>query len=308
MKKIHNYELQPNEEIISQNKSPFAVYERETAVRHLVDFPSGILIQDIHKEILKALSTYLVLTSELTLGLLSRKGFHYSKPEIQKALYKLKASAYVQAINFESDSGSKSAYKAYILSFRGIGYLNALGIRQRMGGYLASLDVTQFKKILSTNQLLIKGAYEHVQIGQIILVEPQNPKEKASFIFRPSAIALNKNGEIFEFFEAIRKNNNFKEFSDKLERMTRVLNEKANANIPIADSHRLVIVAEDFEHMIKIMQATENFRKKMSIVYSYDYAIYSSPSHNAEDFLYEYEPAANRRSFGFLKKLLAACF
>jgi len=303
MKKIYEYEFKQIGDT-EEKKSPFAAYENEHITRHIIDYPHGIAIADIHKEILKMLNQYLVLTSDLAFELFVKKGFDYSKSEIQKALYKLKNAAYIQAINFETDSG-KSAHKVYLLSFRGIGYLNSLGVRHRMNGYLATLEAHEFKKLLACNQLLIKGKFEHTQVAQIVLREPQNPQEKACHIFRPTGAILNDQGKICQFVEAVRRTPAAKEeLTNKLDRMIKVLNEKEHSNIPIVNHPRLILIAEDRQHMYELVRFCESFKKTIDIVYSYDRAIYSSP----EDFLYEYEPVTNRRSFNFFKKALAACF
>lgn len=307
MKKIYDYELNQAQSQYDKDekKSPFAIYEDEYAARKVVDRPTGIITNELHKHICTALAKYLVLTSDLLKRLFNNNGLLYDKEQIQKSLRQLKQSAFIQAINFENSSGGRSSHNAYVLGFRGTGYVNALGIHLRMGNYIAACDAAQLKKILACNQLVINGNFEKIQISQIVLREPKNPQEKACHIFRPTGTILNTKGEICQFIESVRRTPTAQEdMINKIERMLKVFKEKEYANVQITNNPRLIVIGEDYQHICELIRACEPFRKKLDIVYSYDLAIYSSQ--NSEDFLYEYIAADNR--WNFFRKTLAACF
>ena len=83
--KIQNFNINENTTIIDEKKSPFSVfdYDSEYVRRHTVDRYTGILINDLAREICRALSVHLVVTSELLFRLFTNKGYSYTKHEIQ---------------------------------------------------------------------------------------------------------------------------------------------------------------------------------------------------------------------------------
>ena len=173
-----------------------------------------------------------------------------------------------------------------------------------MSGYLATLGTPEIKKLLACNQLLIKGKFEHTQVAQIVLREPQNPQEKACHIFRPTGAILNDQGKICQFVEAVRRTPiAAQELTEKLDRMIKVLSEKEHANVPIVDKSRLIIVAEDYQHMCDLIRICKPFQKQLNILYTFDLSTYQNE--DSEDFLYEYLTTDNR--WNFFKKALAAC-
>ena len=300
MKKIHNYDINNAQYKTDTKVSPFSIFEGERIHRYSVDNPCGVWLTDLDKQICTALSKYLVLSSDLLYRILVTQGLTYEKKDIQNRLQRLGHSGYVQKIGFETDHGY-SAAKAYVLDRRGIGLVNSLGLRYKLGGLLAEQDHVGLKRILSSNQLLINGKYENVKVGQIILIEPKSEKEKASCLFRPTATCLNAEGEAYQFIESVRRTTTAKaDLCDKLERVIKVMKDKTNANIKISKDVSIIIVAEDYRHLCELIKTTEKFRNKLNILFTYDLAVYSS-----EDFLYEYCP--DKRS-GFLKEILAACF
>lgn len=306
MKRIHDYDLNTVSTDLNEcevKKSPFSIYEGEFLHRYVVDNPSGIWITDLDKEICKALSTYLVLTSDLISRLLTNQGHSCEKKEIQHHLKKLTLSGYTQKIVFESDIGF-SAAKAYILAGRGIGLLNALGIRYRLGGYLAQLDHIGMKRILSSNQLLINGKYDRMQVSGIVLIEPKDEARKSAYLFRPTATCFNQDGEAYQFVDSVRRTASEAELSDKLERIVQVYKQRKNANIKICQNVSVVLVAEDYQHMCELIDQTyKRFGKKLNLKYTYDLAVYSCS--DPDDFLFEYSP--EKKTAGFFAKAIAAC-
>lgn len=301
MKKIHNYDINNAQHETDIKVSPFSIFEGERIHRYTVDTPCCIWLTELDKQICIELSKFLVLSSDLLYRLFMNKGLTYEKKEIQNRLQRLGRSGYVQKIGFETDRGGYSAAKAYILLGRGVGLVNSLGIRYKLGGFLAEQDHVGLKRILSANQLLINGKYENSKVGQIVLIEPKSEKEKASCLFRPTAICLNDEGEAYQFIESVRRTTTAKaDLCDKLERVIKVMKDKKNANIKISKDVSIIIVAEDYRHLCELTKTTEKFRNKLNILFTYDLAVYSS-----DDFLYEYCP--DKRS-GFFKEILAACF
>ena len=301
MKKIYDYDLNAGRYEPDAKRSPFAIYNGEALRRFSVDRPTGIWLTDLDKEICKALSTYLVLTSDLLYRLFSNQGCSYEKKEIQIRLAKLSQSAYLQKLGFESDSGY-SASKAYVLSGRGIGYLNSMGIRYRLGGYLAAQDHVGLKRILAGNQLLIAGICDSVRVSGIVMIEPKNEHERSFHLFRPTATCFNRNNEAYRFIEAVRRTTAYEDLQNKLERMVSVHKRRSRANIRICEEISVVLVAEDYRHMCEmIAKVHKEYGKKLNLLYTYDLAIYSSTE--PEDALFEY--SQDRSSNSFLKKLLA---
>lgn len=300
MKKIYDYDIN-NARIENDDKvSPFAIFEGERLNRFSVDRPCGIWLSDVDKEICKSLATYLVLSSDLIYRLLSNKGLPSEKKEIQNHLSKLARSGYVQKIGFETDTGY-SAAKAYILLGRGVGLVNSLGVRCKLGGYLAEQDHVGLKRILSSNQLLINGKYDNVKVAGIVLIEPRHECERSTCLFRPTATCFNSSGEACRFVESVRRTPTDKaDLCDKLERMVKVIKARKNANLVISDDVNVIVVAEDYQHVCELMVATKGFRKKLNILFTFDLAVYSS-----DDFLYEYCPDKSESIF---KKAFAACF
>jgi hypothetical protein len=307
MKKIYDYEFKMQICDTEEKKSPFAVYESEYVNRDVIDHQTGLWFTALHTDLVKAIGAYLVLTSDLCFRIFNGD---YDKAKIQRSLSQLKNAGFILGIVFHNANGGRSAHKAYVLSSRGVGYLNTLGIRCRLGNFIAGCEASQLKKILSANQFLICGRYNSsdLRIAQTVLIEPQNTNERATAIFRPSGVVLNAEGEIIEFIESVRRNKDSTlALLNKLERMVLVLKQKDLANVRIANKTRLVLVTEDRAHMYDLMMnVSAELRKKLHIVYSYDYAAYEAyiSGQGTEDFLYEYVPADR---WSFFKKALAAC-
>lgn len=300
MKKIHNYDINNAQHETDIKVSPFSIFEGERIHRYTVDNPCGIWLTDLDKQICTALAKYLVLSSDLLYRLFINQGLTYEKKDIQHRLNRLGLSGYVQKIGFVTDHGY-SAAKAYILLGRGVGLVNSLGIRCKLGGFLSEQDHVGLKRMLSSNQLLVNGKYENSKVGQIILIEPKNEQQKASCLFRPTAICLNGEGEAYQFIESVRRTATTKaDLCDKLERVIKVMKDKKNANIKISKDVSIIVVAEDYRHLCELIATTEKFRNRLNILFTYDLAVYSS-----DDFLYKYCP--DKRS-GFFKELFAACF
>lgn len=301
MKEIHNHDINNAQHETDIKVSPFSIFEGERIHRYTVDNPCGIWLTDLDKQICMALSKFLVLSSDLLYRLFTNQGLTYEKKDIQHRLQRLGHSGYVQKIGFETDCGY-SAAKAYILDRRGIGLVNSLGLRYKLGGFLAEQDNVGLKRILSSNQLLINGKYENVKVGQIILIEPKSEKEKASCLFRPTAICLNDEGEAYQFIESVRRTATAKaDLCDKLERVIKVMKDKKNANVKISKDVSIIIVAEDYRHLCELIATIEKFRNRLNILFTYDLAVYSS-----DDYLYEY--CSDKRRLGFFKEIFAACF
>ena len=300
MKKIHNCDINNTQYDTDVKVSPFSIFEGERIHRYSVDNPCGIWLTELDKQICIELAKFLVLSSDLLYRLFMNQGQTYEKKDIQNRLQRLGRSGYVQKIGFETDYGY-SANKAYILLGRGVGLVNSLGIRCKLGGFLSEQDHVGLKRMLSSNQLLISGRYENASVAQIIFIEPKSEKEKASCLFRPTATCLNAEGEAYQFIESVRRTTTAKaDLCDKLERVIKVMKDKTNANIKISKDVSIIIVAEDYRHLCELIKTTEKFRNKLNILFTYDLAVYSS-----DDFLYEYCP--DKRS-GFFKEILAACF
>ena len=308
MKKIYDYECKQFCTATEEKKSPFAAYESEYVNRDVIDRQTGLWFTALHTELTKAIGSYLVLTSDLCFRIFEGV---YEKEKIQRSLSQLKKAGFILGIGFYNANGGRAAHKAYVLSTRGAGYLNSIGIQCRLGNFIAGCEAVHLKKILSANQFLISGKYEraNIRIAQTVLIEPQNTDERATAIFRPSGVVLNAEGEIIEFIESVRRtNDSISTLLNKLNRMDLVLREKDLANIRIADKTRLTVIAEDKFHMYELMTAiSEALPKKFRVVYSYDYAAYEAYMLNqeTEDFLYEYVPTDR---WTFFKKALAACF
>ncbi len=300
MKRIEN--LTTNLFNENEKKSPFAIYEGEMLKRYKVDRPTGVTITELDEEIVKLLSSHLVLTSELLFRLFNNRGLNYQKNDIQLRLKKLAHSLYVQKISFEDENGGACSSKAYILASRGIYLLNSLGIRYKLGGWLAERDIADIKRLLAVNQLIIAGKYDNIKVANIAFVEPTNEKEKASVIVRPAGIVFNENEEAICFIDGVRRNPEANDILvDKLERMTQLYNKsrKVKTNIKISDKLSVIIVAEDYCHMCEIIElfTKKRFMNRLTLYFTHDNA-----TNISEDFLYEYTPKKER---GFLAGLVA---
>lgn len=280
MKKFQNFIVSEN---ANEKKSPFSIYEGEYVRRYMLDNPPcGIWLADIDKAICKKLSTYLVLSSELLYRAFANEGYTYEKKDIQFHLTKLARSGYVQKLGFESRSGY-AAGKAYILAGRGIGLLHSMGIRCRMGGFLAEQSHVGIKRILAANQVLIAGRYDNVHVAGVVLIEAKHEQEKSAYIFRPSATCFDSEGKAHQFVEVIRRTPTAEaDLLDKLERVIQVMKRKKHANIKIGENVSVLLVAEDHAHMDEIAALTRKISKKLNLLFTYDYAAYATPN----DFLY----------------------
>ncbi len=301
--KIQNLNMKENTTIIDEKKSPFSVfdYDSEYVRRHTVDRPTSILIVDLDREICRALSVHLVVTSELLFRLFTNKGYSYTKHEIQWHLKKLSASGFVQKLSFESATGYFSG-KGYIIAGRGVSLLASEGIRYRLGGYLSELDVFGYKRILAANQLLIAGKYDNIKVANVAFVEAKNENQKASIIVRPTAMILDDNDEVVRsFVEVARRTPTANDdLMDKLERVIKLYkHRKSNTNIKIGDELSVIIVAEDKTHAAELADLTSRLGKKIHLYFTYDRATYESN----DDFLYEH-PKKDHKGFF---TIFAAC-
>ena len=275
----------------AQKKSPFAIYDGEYVQRYTFRTYSGIMLSDIDRDICRALARYLILTSELLYREFANRGLPYTKEDVQRHLAKLARAGYTQKLSFASATGH-FAGKAHILAGRGIGWLNAaMGIRYRLGNYLAGLDVVGLKRLLACNQMLICGRYTDFKVANVALVEPRNERERASIIVRPTAICLNERNEAACFVEAVRRTPSAREdLINKLERILKLYKSRgAHTNIPIAQDLSVVLVAESASHMCELAVLTRKLARKLPIYFTHDQAIYEST-----DFLYEYCPEEPR--------------
>lgn len=258
----------------SETTSPFAIYPNESLKRYEVGAPCHVYLTDLDKVILMVLNKYHVLTSSLLTQAMSQLGLENAEQkDVQSRLKLLANGNFVTKAQFESPDG-KSAARCYMLSYRGRGFLKAIGQQVKLTSYIGGLNHIQCKKILAVNQYLIRTNVSHHSIQSCIPVfVPSKTEEKSSLIFRPQATIT---GEKTIFVEAVRGDDlDFSAISEKLDRMERTLRKKEH-NISV-NNPELVLVCESASMMRNLMKHVNCSKYHFEIKFTADPLIYEDP-------------------------------
>jgi len=260
-------------------RSPFAVYEGEEFQTIPIEEPRGHFNPtEIDQLIMVMTEKLLVVTTIMLKEAIENLGVGgVTQMDIQKRVKALASAGFLTKHTFETED-NRSSYKVYKLGWRGVGYLKSIGIRPRMGEYLARCDATNIKKILAAGQYIVKQKIDidNYQMAEVIFVPATSRDAVKDRIFRTQAILQGENGSIF--LEAVRKNENWKQ--DLLEKMKRisavVRTKKYNTEIK---NPMLILLAESEEHMKEVMKLIDEsfFYYPISILYSADTSVYTCP-------------------------------
>lgn len=271
--------------------SPFAVVNGEYINSNITtEYGYSFPLHEEDKLILIVTNKFLLLTSALIEKILTNHGMEITQHEIQLRLRKLSNSQYLDKMEFCSENG-KSSSKFYKVGYRGRGFLKSMNIKPNHPNYIAEIDATQAKKILSSVQYLIRSNtdFDSINVCMACFVPSENENEKATEIFRSQATIQTENTSIF--VEAVRNNTSIEDLKNKLNRMNRVFM-SPQTNIRCVNP-TLVLICENLHHMLSTMKRIrKHIHCNFDVYYTCDTAVYEDANN-----LY--------RSQSFLEMLLA---
>ncbi|MBR6509329.1 MAG: hypothetical protein IKT38_01835 [Clostridia bacterium] len=272
--------------LYNEAKSPFAVYDQEQLVKIHTTSDTAITStnNEIDKLLIFAVSQLKCTTSFILETVLHNCGIdEITQKDVQKRLKILSACEFIDAYRFEENNkaGTRSSNKVYILGWRGAGLLKSYGKKVRLGNYLKTIDATQVKKILSASQFLIRSGFDinEFSMCEPVFVPSKKQDAKATKIFRPQGL-VNINGAETIFIESVKQNSGWKkELLDKLERIATVSMAKEHNISFCKHNTSLLLIAENTEHMKKLMRFVEAqyICFPIKIAYSADTLIYADP-------------------------------
>ena len=232
---------------------------------------------ELDKSIIRQVNTYRILTAPLIYQALTNCGEAcINEVALKHRLRELTDAQFLTKTDFVSHSGN-AAICCYSVGYRGRGLLKALSENQRLTGYISALgdDPVRIKKILSTNQFLIRTAVpsNKVEVCQTILSR-QKFKHATNYIFRPQAIVQDDSGTCI--IESVRQNERWMEdLIDKLGRMAAVFKRKEH-NVPLT-APSVTLIAENKAHMKEIMRLVRSHKYHFPIVFTCDTLTYQTP-------------------------------
>jgi len=263
-------------------KSPYEIYSGETIERFIPENPRSYKIKGIQKEILLAINIFMCLTSRMLVKYLNDKGYDIEQKQIQKELKFLSQNDFLKKYQFKlvGDEKGVSSYKYYSIGFKGKAFLyNECNIYAKKMGYMEQCTVSEVKKVLSANQVIIElGLANEMDVSVVKMVVDEgfhlfNNKN----LFR--AIGYCESENKINIIEPVRSVLTYeKDLIEKLKRIERTL-ECDKCNIDIKKDITIIIVAENYSKMRYIMSWCEDKYKNFRMLFTYDTLFISSSKH-----------------------------
>lgn len=271
-------------------KSPFAIYPAEKLNVINVGVSREAWLSDVDQLVMLAINEMLVATSTLLHKHLLQLGLEQVDiDEIRASLAKLSCAGYLTKMEFASPTG-KSLNKVYSLAIKGQMFVKSKGKHPMLSGYVDGLDATAVKRLLSTLQFIISQNYtskaSSISMAAVVAERGNCDAKENAHIFRPNATVQFKNKTIF--VESVRRTfANEDDLLRKLKRINDCLKHSKYLNTAIHDTVEIVIICEDFEHMLSVVSAVKSSKDRFcfNLAFTNDLDAYNQP----ESCLYPYE-------------------
>lgn len=261
-----------DEKSIKMN-SPFSVYPGEFMERNRPTFPRRIDLNRLQVEIILAVEKFLVLTSRLITTYLNNKGFVCDQKTVQKEILCLSENSYLNKYTIRSSKeSSRASYKVYTIGRKGIGFIFYTYNRYvEKVNYIEKCTVSQIKKILSSNQVLIEMNFmnkSEVYVAKMVVDEGFHLIGNNNLFRASGRVEDEKNILIIE---PVRNEADFDiTLIHKLKRIKKTLLSK-KCNIDTTKKITILIVAESIMMMQQLINIVdENDYVNVNIKYSYD--------------------------------------
>lgn len=229
-------------------RSPFSNFKDEKLSIYPAKESGYLEFDELDKLILVNVNTLLLTTSHLLYENLANMGLENTDQEMLKAKMKrLSDYGFLAKMEFVTPL-TRSATKVYTLAHRGQQYIRSIGTKPRLSGYIAGLDATGVKRLLSAEQYIISQKYDitSVTMGGIV-----SDGESDDCIFRSHGIIRQPIDSIF--VESVRSNEGSEEkLLEKLHRMNNTLRNGKRMLVEKSEQMTVVIVCESNQHMTDI--------------------------------------------------------
>lgn len=263
-------------------KSPFASYKNERLQIFAGNPSRNVQLNDVDKLVMLAVNEMLLATSKLLHTYLMQLGLKSVDIEgIRTSLKKLSETGYLTKMEFSSPTG-KSLSKVYTLGAKGQAFIRESGKHPMLSAYIYELDAVGVKRILSAVQFVLSQNYlsgaKSISIATVVAEKWGRDATESAHIFRPNAIVQIENKTVF--VESVRRSPGYKdELVKKLERMDECLKYSRYLNVSVNDNAEVIIVCEDFDHMVEVGAAIKasGFRFSFDLTFTNDNDVYAKP-------------------------------
>ncbi|MBE6551900.1 MAG: hypothetical protein E7665_07180 [Ruminococcaceae bacterium] len=272
-------------------KSPFAVFYAEKLNVINVGVSRDTQLTDIDQLAMLAINEMLVSTSALLHKYLLQLGLEeVDINEIRASLAKLSGAGYLTKMEFASPAG-KSLNKVYSLAAKGQMFVKSKGKHPMLSGYVDGLDATAVKRLLSSLQFILSQNYiskaTTISMASIVAERGNCNAKENDHIFRPNATIQFKNKTVF--VESVRRT--FAGEDDllrKLKRIDNCLKHSKYLNTEIHETVEIVIICEDFDHMLSVISAVKASKDRVcfDLAFTNDPDVYNQP----ENCIHPYKP------------------